>query len=41
MKKKKDKNKKNLMAMNSRNQVESSAAVDENIICTSVQKEVN
>ena len=38
---KKDGNKKNLLAIDSRNQVESSSDVDENSVCTSVQKEVN
>ena len=35
------KNKKNIMATDSSNQVESSSDVDEKIVCTSVQKEVN
>jgi len=39
--KKKDDKKKNLMATNLRNQVESSSDVDEKIVCKSVQKEVN
>jgi hypothetical protein len=38
---KKDKKKKNLLANDSSNHIESSLDVDENIICTSVQKEVN
>jgi hypothetical protein len=38
---KKDGKKKNLLATYSSNQVESSSDVDENIVCTSVQKEVN
>jgi len=37
----KDNKKKNLMATDSRNQVESSLDMDERIVCTSVQKEVN
>ena len=39
--KKKDNKKKNLMATDSSNQVERSSDVDEKIVCTSVQKEVN
>ena len=39
--KKKDKKKKNLLATDSRNQVESNSNVNEMIVCTSVQKEVN
>jgi hypothetical protein len=35
------KKKKNLLATDSSNQVESSSDVDENIVCTYVQKEVN
>jgi hypothetical protein len=38
---KKDAKKKNLLATDSRNQVESSPNVDENIAYSSVQKEVN
>jgi hypothetical protein len=38
---KKDAKKKNLIATDSRNQVESISHVDENIFCISVQKEVN
>jgi hypothetical protein len=38
---KKDAKKKNLLAMDSSNQVESNSDVDEKIVCTSVQKEVN
>jgi hypothetical protein len=38
---KKDAKKKNLLAMDSSNQVERNSDVDENISCTSVQKEVN
>jgi hypothetical protein len=38
---KKDAKKKNLLATNSSKQVESSSEVDEKIVCTSVQKEVN
>ena len=37
----KDNKKKNIMATDSSNQVESSSDVDEKIVCTSVQKEVN
>eukprot|EP00253_Pinus_taeda_P034565 PITA_34565 len=39
--KKKDNKKKNLMAIDSSNQVERSPDVDEKIVCTSVKKEVN
>jgi hypothetical protein len=38
---KKDAKKKNLLATDSSNQVERNSDVDENIVCTSVQKEVN
>jgi hypothetical protein len=38
---KKDGKKKNLLATDSSNHIESSYDVDENIVCTSVQKEVN
>jgi hypothetical protein len=38
---KKDANKKKLLAMDSSNQVESSLDMDEKIVCTSMQKEVN
>jgi hypothetical protein len=38
---KKDGKKKNLLATYSRNQVESSSDVDDNIVCISVQKKVN
>jgi hypothetical protein len=38
---KKDAKKNNLLAMDSSNQVERNSDVDENIVCTSVQKEVN
>jgi len=38
--KKKDNKKKNLMATDSRNQVENSSDVDEKIICTIAHKEV-
>jgi hypothetical protein len=38
---KKDAKKKNLLAMDSSNLVESSSKVDEKILCTTVQKEVN
>ena len=39
--KKKDNKKKNIMATDLSNQVERSSDVDEKIVCTSVQKEVN
>jgi hypothetical protein len=38
---KKDANKNNIVAMDSSIQVESSSDVDENIVCTLMQKEVN
>jgi hypothetical protein len=38
---KKNEKKKNLLATDSRNHVESSSDVDENIVCTSMKKEVN
>jgi hypothetical protein len=38
---KKDAKKKKLQATNSSNQVKSNSDVDENIVCTSMQKEVN
>jgi hypothetical protein len=38
---KKDRKKNNLLSIDSRNQVESSSNFDENIVCTSMQKEVN
>jgi hypothetical protein len=38
---KKDAKKKNLLGKDSGNQVERNLDVDENIVCTSVQKEVN
>jgi hypothetical protein len=37
---KKDVEKKNLLAMDSSNQVDSSSDIDENIVCTTVQEEM-